>query len=176
VRALRHHPWAAGIGALFGAFVLVSLCAGFGPGKTIGWNFLSFLGQMLKVLPCVFVLIGLFDVWVRRETVEKHLGQGSGSLSYLWAVLLAGTMVGGLHVALPVANALHVKRARTGVMLAFLSASGICRVPMTLFEASFLGWRFTCVRFAVSLPLVILSSVLIGAWCDRRQYLLPDVH
>ena len=175
MRILKQYPWSAAIAGLFALFVVVSLATGFAPGKTMGESFLSFLWQMLKVLPCVFVVIGLFDVWVKRETVEKHLGQESGALSYLWAVLLAGTMVGGIHVAFPVAHALHVKRAKLGVVLAFLSASGVCRVPMTLFEASLLGWRFTCVRFAVSLPLVILSSAILGFWFNRPQYQLPDI-
>jgi len=175
VKILKQHPWTVGVGALFSIFMLGSLHTGFAPGEAIGRNFLSFLGQMLRVLPCVFILIGLFDVWVKTETVEKHLGHGSGLLSYVWAVLLAGTTVGGLHVVLPVAHALYVKRAKLSVVLAFLSAAGICRVPMTLFEASFLGWRFTCIRFAVSLPLVVLFSAVIGWWFDRRRYRLPDV-
>jgi hypothetical protein len=104
VKILKQHPWAVGIGALFSIFMLGSLYTGFAPGEAIGRNFLSFVGQMFKVLPCVFILIGLFDVWIKIETVEKHLGHSSGTLSYLWAVLLAGTMVGGLHVALPVAS------------------------------------------------------------------------
>ena len=175
MKILKQHPWAVGIGALFSIFMLGSLHTGFAPGEAIGRNFLSFLGQMFKVLPCVFILIGLFDVWIKTETVEKHLGHSSGTLSYLWAVLLAGTTVGGLHVALPIAHALYVKRAKLGIVLAFLSAAGICRVPMTLFEASFLGWRFTCIRFAVSLPLVVFSSAMVGCWFDRRRYRLPDV-
>jgi uncharacterized membrane protein YraQ (UPF0718 family) len=140
----------------------------------MGRNFLSFLLQMLRVLPCVFVVIGLFDVWVKSETVERHLGHGSGLRSYVWAVLLAGGTVGGLHVGLPVAHALYVKRAKLGVVLAFLSAAGVCRIPMTLFEASFLGWKFTAVRFAVSLPLVVLGSAATGHWFERRRYRLPS--
>jgi uncharacterized membrane protein YraQ (UPF0718 family) len=171
----KQHRLALGTGALFVFFTVVSMVTGFPPGKAIGDHFLSFFLEMLKVLPCVFILIGLFDVWVKVATVEKHLGRDSGFISYLWAVLLAGTTVGGLHVAIPVAHALHVKKAKLGVVIAFLSAAGICRVPMTLFEASFLGWRFTCVRFIVSLPLVILSSALLGCWFDRRRYRLPSV-
>lgn len=172
---LKQHPMAIGVGAVFSAFVLVSLLTGFEPGKTIGWNFLSFFTQMLKVLPCVFILIGLFDVWVKTETVEKHLGRDSGPLSYLWAVLLAGTTVGGLHVALPIAHALYTKRAKLGVVLGFLTAAGVCRVPMALFEASFLGWRFTCIRFVISLPLVILTSAGLAYCFERRGYRLPDL-
>ena len=171
---LREHPWAVGFGVVFAAFVLFSLAAGFAPGEEIGRNFVSFLIQMVRVLPCVFVLIGLFHVWVRTETVERHLGHGSGLRSYVWAILLAGGTVGGLHVGLPVAHALHVKRARLGVVLAFLSSAGICRIPMTLFEASFLGWKFTAVRFAVSLPLVVLTSAALGLWFERRGYELPE--
>ncbi|MFV1965539.1 MAG: permease [Pirellulaceae bacterium] len=172
---LKQYRWSVSLSVLFALFVLISLGTGFEPGATMGRHFVSFLWQMLKVLPCVFVLIGLFDVWVRRKTVEKHLGQGSGPLSYLWAVLLAGTMVGGIHVAFPVAHALHEKRAKLGVVLAFLSASGVCRVPMTLFEASFLGWRFSLVRLVVSLPLVIVTSAILGVWFERGNYQLPDV-
>lgn len=170
---VRKHPWPFVLALLFGVFVAGSLLLGFGPGETIGRNFLTFFIQMLKVLPCVFIVIGLFDVWVKTETVEKHLGHGSGPASYVWSVLLAGGVVGGLHVALPVGHALYAKRAKLGVVLAFLSASALCRIPMTLFEASFLGWKFTAVRFAVSLPLVVLSSAAIGAWFERSGYELP---
>ena len=171
---LRRHPWSVSLGAVFALFVLISVAAGFAPGREMGRNFLAFLVQMLKVLPCVFVVIGLFEVWVKTDTVERHLGHGSGLLSYVWAVLLAGGTVGGLHVGLPVAHALYVKRARLGVVLAFVSSAGVCRIPMTLFEASFLGWKFTAVRFAVSLPLVLLTSAAIGHWFDRSRYELPD--
>lgn len=171
----RKHRWSLVLGFAFAIFVGASLLAGFEPGEAIGRHFLAFFIQMLKVLPCVFVVIGLFDVWVKTETVEKHLGHGSGPASYIWSVLLAGVIVGGVHVALPVAHALREKRARLGVILAFLSASGLCRIPMTLFEASFLGWKFTAVRFAVSLPLVVVFAALIGAWFERSAYRLPEL-
>jgi len=171
---LKNHAGSAVVGGAFAVFALCSWFLDFDPGVTMGRNFLEFLVQMLRILPCVFILIGLFEVWVKTDTVERHLGHDSGPISYLWAVLLAGTTVGGLHVALPVAHALYTKRARLGVVLAFVTACGICRVPMTLFEASFLGWRFSLVRLAASLPLLVLSSAALGWWARRRQYRLPD--
>jgi uncharacterized membrane protein YraQ (UPF0718 family) len=169
----RKHPWATAIASLFAVFTLGSLAAGYGPGQEMGRSFLEFSWQMLRILPCVFILIGLFDVWVRKETVQRHLGHGAGPLAYTWAILLAGTAVGGLHVALPVAHALHSKQARLSVVLTFLTAAAVCRIPMTLFEASFLGWRFTFARLVVSLPLVVLSSIAIGNWLERRNYAMP---
>ncbi len=52
-------------------FLIVSWIIGFNPGQEISRNFASFSVDMLQVLPAAFILIGLFEVWVKRETVEK---------------------------------------------------------------------------------------------------------
>ena len=41
--------------------------------------------EMLSVLPPIFILLGLMDVWVPRETMVRFMGEGSG----LKGVLLA---------------------------------------------------------------------------------------
>ena len=152
------------------AFILFSFITGFDPGKQIGKNFVIFLVDMLKILPCAFILIGLFEVWVKKETVEKHFGKESGIRGYIWAVLLAGTTVGGLYVAFPVAYSLYNKGAKLSVIFTYIGASAICRVPMTIFEASFMGIKFSAIRLLVSLPLVIISSILLGDYLEKRNY------
>ncbi len=151
-------------------FILFSFINGFEPGKRIGENFITFSKGMLGVLPCAFILIGLFEVWVKRETVEKHFGEEAGIKRYVWAVLLAGTTVGGLYVAFPVAYSLYNKGAKLSFIFAYIGASAICRVPMTIFEASFMGIKFTAIRLLVSLPLVIISSILLGDYLEKRNY------
>ena len=151
-------------------FLLVAWLTGFNPGQQIGQNFGSFLVAMLKILPGAFILIGLFEVWVKRETVERHLGEGSGFRSYLWVILLSGTTVGGLYLAFPVAYALYSKGARLSVIFTYIGAAAICRIPMAIFEASFLGIKFTAIRWLVSLPLVIVTSILLGNYLTRRGY------
>lgn len=151
-------------------FLIISFTSGFNPGKEIGYNFASFSVYMLKILPGAFILIGLFEVWVKRETVERHLGEESGIRGYIWAILLASTTVGGLYVAFPVAYALYSKGAKLSVIFTYVGAAAICRIPMTIFEASFLGIKFTAIRLLVSLPLVILTSVLLGDYLTKRNY------
>jgi len=155
-------------------FIAVSLITGFNPGKQIGLNFVDFSVEMLKILPFAFILIGLFEVWVKRETVERHLGEKSGIKGYIWAILLAGTTVGGLYVAFPVAYSLYSKGAKLSVIFTYISASAICRVPMTIFEASFLGIKFTAIRFLVSIPLVIITSILLGNYLTKRNYKIVE--
>lgn len=142
----------------------------FNPGKEIGYNFIFFLVYMLKILPCAFILIGLFEVWVKKEMIEKHLGEESGIRGYIWAILLAGTIAGGLFVAFPVAYSLYNKGSKLSVIFTYLGAAAICRVPMVMFEASFMGVKFTAIRMLVSLPLVIITSILLGNYLSKRNY------
>lgn len=130
----------------------------------------SFGRTMAVILPAAFVLIGLFEVWVPRSVVERHVGEGSGILSYVWAILLAGTTIGGVYVSFPVAYALHHKGARLGFVLAYITLSGVARIPMTLFEVSTLGIEFTVIRYVIAVPMVILISHLWGSRLEKRNY------
>ena len=159
--------------ASYFVFLVVAWLTGFNPGQEIGSNFLSFAISMLKILPGAFILIGLFEVWVKRETIERHLGEESGFRGYLWAILLSSTTVGGLYLALPVAYALYSKGAKLSVIFTYLGAAAICRIPMAIFEASFLGIKFTAIRWLVSLPLVIITSILLGNYLTRKGYKAP---
>jgi uncharacterized membrane protein YraQ (UPF0718 family) len=148
--------------------------SGFGPGREIGHNFASFSLDMLKILPCAFILIGLFEIWVKRETIERHFGEKSGIRGYLLGILLASTTVGGLYVAFPVAYSLYSKGAKLSVIFTYIGASAICRVPMTIFEASYLGVNFSAIRLLVAIPLVVITSMLLGDYLTKRNYKITE--
>ncbi|WP_425448259.1 permease [Dethiothermospora halolimnae] len=150
-------------------FLLISWVFNFSTGITIGKNFYSFVLSMLKVLPFAFILIGLFEVWVKKETVEKHFGNASGYKGYLWAIILSSTTVGGAYVAFPVAYSLYNKGAKLSIVLTYIGGSALTRIPMTIFEASFLGIKFSIIRLLISIPLVILSSILISNSFEKKS-------
>lgn len=158
----------------FGVFVLASaVLPGGSMGLAMGRTFLTTFLEMLKLLPCAFLLIALFDAWVKRETVERHFGNGSGWRGYAWGMLLAGMSVGGMVVAFPVACSLYRKGARLSVVYAYVGFAGVCRIPMTFFELSFLGGLFTAVRLGLAIPLVLLVSRLLAAFASRTGYGVP---
>lgn len=165
----------AAAAAAYAVFISISFAAGFDPGIRAAENFTAFLIDMVKVVPCAFILIGLFEVWVKKETVEKHMGEKSLVTSYIWAVLLAGTTVGGMYVAFPVAYILYSKGAKLSVIFTYIGAAAICRIPMMIFEASFLGIKFTLIRLSVSLPLVIASSLILEAYLKNTGYSIKKV-
>ena len=154
---------------IYSVFIIVSLFLQFEPGVLIGKNFLSFAFTMLKVLPAAFIIIGLFEVWIKKETIEKHLGNDSNIIAYFWIILLASTTVGGMYVAFPVSASLYKKGAKLSVVFAYLAAAAVFRIPMAIFESTFLGLKFTILRFAISLPLIIISSELLGKFISRTK-------
>ena len=158
--------------AAYVIFILISLLFNFDSGNQIGANSANFVLELLKVLPCAFILIGLFEVWVKKEKVEKYFGEKSGFMGYFWSIILAGSTVGGLYVAFPVAYSLRNKGAKLSIVFTYVGAAAICRIPMTIFEASFMGLKFTLIRLIVSLPLVILSSILLGKYLEKHDYQL----
>lgn len=160
--------------SIYIVFILTSLLLGFDPGKQIGDNFISFFIEMLKILPCAFILIGLFEVWVKEESVDKYFGKKSGFMGYAWSILLAGTTVGGLYVAFPVAYSLYNKGAKISIIFTYIGASAICRIPMTIFEASFMGIKFSLIRLCVSIPLVIMSSMWLGNYLEKKDYRIME--
>ena len=147
----------------------LSFIFGYEPGKIIFHNFGLFIVDMFKLFPAAFILVGLFMVWVDRSVVEKYFGEYAGLKGHLSAILLACTTLYPFVVVLPMASALYKKGAKLDIVLTYLGASAICRIPMTIFEASFLGVKFTVVRYAVSLPLIILSSIVIGKLMKKKQ-------
>ena len=158
------------LAAAFGLMVAASALLDWQTGRAMGAAFGRTFLDMASILPCAFILIALFDVWVRRETVERHFGRGSGIRGYLWGILLGGMTVGGLYVAFPVAVSLFRKGARLSAIFAYVGFAGVCRIPMTLFEVTFLGGLFTLVRLAVAIPLVIVTSIAMGRILQRRGY------
>jgi len=149
------------ITGIFLVFAIVSAVLKFDMGVTLLKSYWEYVKFILAIMPGVFLLIGLFKVWVKDETVIKHMGEKSGFKGFLLAIVLAFTCIGGLFAALPIAKQLYDKGSKLSVILTYLGASCICRVPMTLWEASMLGVDFTILRYVVSIPLIIVSSILL---------------
>ncbi|MGM0508044.1 MAG: permease [Fusobacteriota bacterium] len=160
---------------LFFGGIIISSIIGFAPGKGIGINFVKFFKSMISFLPAVFIMIGLFEVFVDKKTIEKHLGEDSKFHAYLWAILLSGTTVGGLFVAFPVAHSLYKKGAKISIIFTYIGAAAVARVPMTLFEASYVGLKFTIIRLSVSLPFIIISSILLEKYLKNSNFKIKKV-
>ena len=158
---------------IFLGVVLLSNLLKFDLGIRIGENFYIFAKDMVLILPPAFILIGLFDVWISRERVEKSLGDKSGFTKYIYAILLAATTVGGTFVAFPLANSLYHKGAGYDTIITYVTSASLFMIPMSLMEASILGVPFTLLRLGSSVPLIIISANLLKYYLNKHDYVLP---
>ncbi len=124
--------------------------------------------EMLLFIPPVFVMLGLFDVWVERETIMRYMGQGSGCKGGFLAFMLGSLAAGPLYMAFPIAAMLIHKNASFLNVFLFIGAWATTKVPMLLFEAASLGLTYTLVRLAFN----VCGIILIGRILD--SFLTPD--
>lgn len=113
------------------------------------------------VLPPIFILIGLLDVWVPKEVMIKYMGEKSGAKGLFFAFLLGSMAAGPLYVAFPVAAILLKKGARIGYVIFFLSTWTVGKIPLLLFEISSLGPVFTTLHFFTMITLFLIGSFVI---------------
>lgn len=107
--------------------------------------------EMLSILPPIFILLGLLDVWVKRETMVKYMGETSGLVGILLAFLLGSAAAGPLYAAFPVAVVLLKKGSKLSNVLIMIGAWSTTKIPLLLFEASSMGIKFMVLRLVLDL-------------------------
>ena len=134
--------------------------------------------EMLSVLPPIFILLGLLDVWVDRATMIKYTGKGSGFQGVLIAFLLGSAAAGPLYAAFPFAAVMLKKGASLTNVLIFIGAWSTTKIPLLAFEASSMGPVFTLVRLGLSLvgiPLIaFLTDRVLGKSGREEIYALNE--
>ena len=130
-------------------------------GLTAFSNTASNIKEMISVIPPIFILLGLLDVWVDRATMIKYTGKGSGIRGILISFLLGSAAAGPLYAAFPVATIMLKKGSSIFNVLIFLGAWSTTKIPLLTFEAASLGMRYMLCRLCLSV-IGILAIAMIG--------------
>jgi uncharacterized membrane protein YraQ (UPF0718 family) len=125
--------------------------------------------EMMSVLPPIFILLGLLDVWVPREIMIAHMGEKAGLRGIILAILLGSAAAGPLYGAFPVAAVLMKKGAKFSNILIFIGAWSTTKIPMILFEVASLGKVFALTRLIVDIPGIIIIAVLIEKLMKKEE-------
>ena len=117
--------------------------------------------EMLSFLPPIFVLLGLLDVWVDRETMMKYMGDNSGLRGHLLAFILGSAAAGPLYAAFPMAGVMLKKSASMMNVFIFIGAWSTTKIPLIMFETATLGFRFMILRLGFNIiGIFIIAKVL----------------
>ena len=128
--------------------------------------------EMLFVIPPIFILLGLLDVWVPRETMVRFMGEGSGLKGILLAILIGSAAAGPLYAAFPVAAMFMKKGAKFSNVVLFLGAWSTTKVPMVAFETASLGPVFALTRLGMSIVGIAIIAVVMNKAMGKHEVAL----
>ncbi len=125
--------------------------------------------EMILILPPVFVLLGLLDIWVPRDTMVKFMGENTGFLGAVLAFLLGSAAAGPLYVVFPIAAAFMKKDVKFSNVLILIGAWSATKIPMFMFELSSLGPKFALTRIALNIPIVVFIAFAMNKVLPRNE-------
>jgi len=124
---------------------------------------------MAFVIPPVFILLGLLDIWVPKETMIKFMGEGSGIKGVILSIIIGSAAAGPLYGAFPVAAVFMKKGVKFTNILIFIGAWSTTKIPMLLFEISALGKTFALTRLAIDIPGIIIIAYILAAFISKDE-------
>jgi len=125
--------------------------------------------EMVLVIPPIFILLGLLDVWVPKDTMVKFMGEKSGLKGILLALFIGSAAAGPLYGAFPVAAVFMKKGVKFTNILIFLGAWSTTKIPMFLFEVASLGPVFAITRLLIDIPGIIIIAYLLAALMPKAE-------
>lgn len=130
--------------------------------------------EMLTFLPPIFVLLGLLDVWVDRETMIKYMGANSGLRGMLLGFILGSAAAGPLYAAFPMAGVMMKKGARLLNIFIFIGAWSTTKIPLIMFETATLGFRFMALRLIFNVIGIFIIAKVLDAEARKVVLNIPD--
>lgn len=129
----------------------------------------SNFAAMLLVLPPVYLILGLLDVWVPREAMMRYMGEGSGPLGTFLAFLVGSAAAGPLYGAFPVAAVFMKKGVSFFNIMVFLTAWSTTKIPMFLYETAALGLRFSLSRLLINIPGILIIAFAMNRLVGKKE-------
>ncbi len=137
-------------------------------------NSVYFVKEMILIMPVIFVLTALLDLWVPKDKIVKLLGKESKIKGVVLSVILGSISAGPIYAAFPLCVMLQKKGASIRNLIIILSAWSVIKVPMLLNEMKFLGLKFMAIRWALTLISIIVFSWLASLIIKDRD--LPNTN
>lgn len=125
--------------------------------------------EMLSIIPPIFLLLGLMDVWVPKETIMKYMGKGAGIKGGIFAFILGSFSSGPLYASFPIAAVFLKKGVSLTNIFIFVGAWSTTKIPMMLFEITQLGGKFALSRFGLNLIAIIILALIMERTTSKED-------
>lgn len=117
-----------------------------------------FIKEMFMIMPVIFVLTALLDMWVPKEKIVQFLGSEAKAKGIFLSFVVGSISAGPVYAAFPMCIMLYKKGASIRNIVIILSSWAVIKVPMLLNEAKFLGIKFMALRWVLTVAAIIIFS------------------
>lgn len=117
-----------------------------------------YIKEMLMIMPVIFILTALLDMWIPKEKIMRYLGKEAGAKGIFLSFVVGSISAGPIYAAFPMCVMLHKKGASIRNIVIILSSWAVIKVPMLLNEAKFLGPKFMAIRWVLTVIAIIIFS------------------
>ena len=121
-------------------------------------NSTYYIKEMLMIMPVIFILTALLDMWVPKEKIMQLLGKDARGKGIVFAFVVGSISAGPIYAAFPMCVMLHKKGASIRNIIIILSSWAVIKVPMLLNEAKFLGPKFMIIRWILTVVAILVFS------------------
>jgi uncharacterized membrane protein YraQ (UPF0718 family) len=122
-----------------------------------------YIKEMLMIMPVIFVLTALLDMWVPKEKIMRYLGKEAKAKGVFLSFVVGSISAGPIYAAFPMCVMLHKKGASIRNIVIILSSWAVIKVPMLLNEAKFLGLKFMAIRW-----LLTVIAIIVFSWISAK--------
>lgn len=123
-----------------------------------------YIKEMLMIMPVIFILTALLDIWVPKEKITQYLGKDAKSKGAFLSLVVGSISAGPVYAAFPMCVMLHKKGASIRNIVIILSSWAVIKVPMLINEAKFLGPKFMAIRWILT-----IISIIIFSWIADKM-------
>lgn len=114
--------------------------------------------------------MGLMEVWLPKDKIQKWLGNDSGFRGGMFSLALGTLPTGPVYLAFPLAASLLHKGASITNVVIFLGSWAALKIPQLMVEIKFMGLKFAVVRFI----LTTLALIVMGLGMKLFLLKFPD--
>lgn len=122
-----------------------------------------YIKEMLMIMPVIFILTALLDIWVPKEKIMQYLGKDAGAKGAVLSFVVGSISAGPVYAAFPMCVMLHKKGASIRNIVIILSSWAVIKVPMLINETKFLGPKFMAIRWVLT-----IISITIFSWITDK--------
>lgn len=125
--------------------------------------------EMVSIIPPIFLLLGLLDVWIPKETMMKYMGKDAGIKGGIIAFILGSFSAGPLYAAFPVVGVFLKKGVSLTNIFIFVGSWSTTKIPMMLFEITQLGITFALIRFLLNVIGIIMIAIIMDKTTSKEE-------